>query len=153
MRTMKLVFGAIILSSLLIVTGSKAVNAQHHLDDYGAISWENEKARLDNYAIQLQHEKHLIGYIFVFAANGGCPGEAQARAIRAKRYIVEHRDVPWNRVIWRVETYRQDLTTILQLLPPGTELPYPFYFATGGKDGPLTKQCKTRLKQFANSRW
>lgn len=84
---MKLVPGAIILSSLLIITGSRAVNAQGHHDDYGAISWENEKARLDSYAGQLQHGKHLIGYIFVFAANGGCPGEAQARAIRAKRYL------------------------------------------------------------------
>src|ERR1044072_8809645 len=108
---MKLVLGTIIFSSLLIVTGSKAVSAQHHFD-YGAISWEDEKARLDNYAVQLQHEKDLIGYIFVFAGNGGCPGEAQARAIRAKRYIVEHRGVPWDRVVWRVEGYRQDLTTL-----------------------------------------
>lgn len=150
---MKLVLGAIILSSLLINTGSKAVNAQGHHDDYGAISWENEKARLDSYARQLQHKKHLIGYIFVFAANGGCPGEAQARAIRAKRYLVEHRGVPWNRVIWRVESYRQDLTTMTELFPPGTDLSYPFYSGTGGKDGPLTKQCKTRLKQIAKSRW
>ena len=151
---MKFILGAIILSLLLIDTGSKVVNAQHHhLDDYGAIRWEDEKARLDNYSIQLHHEKALIGYIFVFAQNAGCPGEAQARAIRAKRYIVEHRGVPWNQVIWRVEGYRQDLTTILQLFPPGTDISYPLYSASGGKDGPLTRQCKTRLKRIANSRW
>jgi hypothetical protein len=128
------------------------VNAQH-LDDYGAIRWEDEKARLDKYAIQLQHEKDLIGYIFVFAANGQCPGEAQARAVRAKRYIVEHGGVPWNRVIWRVEGYRRDLTTILQLFPAGTDLSYPLYFVSGGKDGPLTKQCKQRLRQVVRSPW
>ena len=150
---MKLVLGTIILASLLIVTGSKTAKAQHHVDDYGAIDWENEKARLDSYANRLHNEKNLIGYIFVFAENGGCPGEAQARAIRAKQYIVEHRGVPWNRVIWRVDGYRQDLTTIPQVFPPGTDVSYPFYSATGGKDGPLTKQCKTRLKQIARSRW
>jgi hypothetical protein len=122
---MKFILGTIILSSLLIDTGSKVVNGQHHLDNYGAIRWEDEKARLDNYSIQLHHEKALIGYIFVFAQNGGCPGEAQARAIRAKRYIVEHRGVPWKQVIWRVEGYRPDLTTILQLFPPGTDFSYP----------------------------
>jgi hypothetical protein len=145
---MKFALGTIILCSLLIGSAFKTANAQH-FDDYGAISWENEKALLDSLAIQLHHEKDLVGYIFIFAENGGCPGEAQARAIRAKRYIVEHGGVPWNRVIWRVEGYRQDLTTIPRLLPPGTELSYPFYSATGGKDGPLTKQCKTRLKQIA----
>ena len=149
---MKLLPGTIVLSSLLMISGSKAV-AQGHHDDYGAVRWEDEKDRLDGYAAQLHQAKDLIGYIFVFAENGGCPGEAQARAIRAKRYLVEHRGVPWNRVIWRVEGYRQDLTTLPELFSPGKDLPYPLYFATGGKDGPLTKQCKTRLKQIARSRW
>ena len=149
---MKIVLGTIILSALLIDSGSVTF-AQGHHDDYGAISWENEKARLDSFAIQLHHEKDLIGYIFIFAENGGCPGEAQARAIRAKRYLVEHRSVPWNRVIWRVEGYRQDLTTIPLLFPPGTDLSYPFYSSTGGRDGLLTPKCKARLKQIAKSRW
>jgi len=150
---MKFILGTIILSSLLIDMGPKVVNAQEHLDDYGAIRWEDEKARLDNYSIQLHHEKALIGYIFVFAQDGGCPGEAQARAIRAKRYIVEHRGVPWNQVIWRVEGYRPDLTTILQIFPPGRDFPYPLYLVTGGKDGPLTRRCKARVRNIARSKW
>ena len=146
---MKLVLGMIALSALLINNTSKIIFAQDHQDDYGAIRWEDEKGRLDSYAVQLHHEKDLIGYIFVFAENGGCPGEAQARAIRAKRYLVEHKGIPWSRVIWRVEGDRQDLTTIPRLFPPGTDVSYPFYSATGGRDGPLTNQCKTRLKQLS----
>jgi len=84
-------------------------------DQYGAISWEDEKARLDNFAIQLQNDEKLIGYVLVFDAVGGCPGEAQARAIRAKKYVVEHRGVAWNRVIWRREGYLEGLSTMLQL--------------------------------------
>src|SRR3982750_3116057 len=65
-------------------------------DQYGgAIRWEDEKSRLDNFAIQLQQEEKVVGYILVFDAVGGCPGEAQARAIRAKRYVVEHRGIAW----------------------------------------------------------
>ncbi len=70
-------------------------------DQYGAISWEDERARLDNFAIEVQSDEKLIGYILVFDAIGGCSGEAQAQAIRAKRYVVEHRHIAWNRVIWR----------------------------------------------------
>lgn len=61
-------------------------------DQYGGgLKWEDEKARLDNFAIQLQQHEEYVGYILVFDAIGGCPGEAQTRAIRAKRYVVEHR--------------------------------------------------------------
>ena len=33
-------------------------------DEYGRTNWEDESARLDNFAIQLMHEPELIGYIF-----------------------------------------------------------------------------------------
>ena len=52
-------------------------------DQYGAIAWEDEMARLDSFAIQLQHAPNLIGYIFLYKGKRMCLGEAQARAIRA----------------------------------------------------------------------
>src|SRR6266508_1171706 len=104
-------------------------------DQYGAISWGDEKARLDNFAIQLQNDEKLVGYILVFDAVDGCPGEAQARAIRAKRYIVEHRGLAWNRVIWRREGYLESISTMLQPAPRQVSLPYPFLTTVPGKWG------------------
>ncbi len=122
-------------------------------DQYGAISWEDEKARLDNFAIQVQNDEKLIGYILVFDALGGCPGEAQARAIRAKRYVVEHRGVAWNRVIWRREGYLEGTSTMLQPAPRQVSLPYPFLSTVVGKDGALTRPCMIRLARIRRSRW
>lgn len=122
-------------------------------DQYGAIGWNDEKARLDNFAIQLQHDETLVGYILVFDAVGGCPGEAQARAIRAKRYVVEHRGIPWNRVIWRHDGRLQDLSTILQPVSRGTSLPYPFFSSAEGKDGPLTTKCRNKIRHISSRRW
>ena len=116
-------------------------------DEYGAISWEDEKARLDNFAIQVQNDDNLIGYILVFDAVGGCPGEAQARAIRAKRYVVEHRGVAWNRVIWRREGYVEGISTMLQPALRHVSLPHPFLSTVPGKDGALTKPCTIRLDE------
>jgi hypothetical protein len=56
-------------------------------DQYGAISWEDEKARLDNFAIHLQNDEKLIGYVLVFDAVGGCPGEAQARRFARRNML------------------------------------------------------------------
>jgi hypothetical protein len=100
-------------------------------DQYGAIRWEDEKPRLDNFAIQLQRDERSLGYIFVYDNIGGCPGEAVARGIRAKRYLTEYRKVPWNQVIWRREGSREGLGTTLMIASTrSTVLAYPFGVVT-----------------------
>src|SRR2546429_255984 len=59
-------------------------------DEYGNIKFNDEKARLDNYAIQLQNAPGSQGYIIAY---GTCAGEAQARADRAKDYLVNTRGI------------------------------------------------------------
>jgi hypothetical protein len=149
------VYLLVVIFLLLVVPPRLAVTTRapdSKFDEYGTLAWEDEKARLDNFAIQLQNKENLIGYILVLDAVGGCPGEAQARAIRAKRYVVEHRGLPWNRVIWKVEGYQSDVSTGLVLAPREVIVPYPLRYTFPGKDGPLTKRCQKRLLQIANSR-
>jgi hypothetical protein len=140
---------------LLIGVFANVVVAQQpigdNLEDYGTVRWSDEKRRLDNFSIQLLNDESLTGYVLIVAAFDGCPGEAQARAIRAKRYIVEHRKVPWNRVIWRVEGYSTDISTLLLLLTAKTIPPFPLRYVSSGKDCPLTKECKSRLRQIAKA--
>ena len=57
-------------------------------DEYTNIPFKEEKARLDNLAIQLQLDPNYIGYFLVYAGQRSCIGEAQARAVRAKNYLV-----------------------------------------------------------------
>lgn len=124
-------------------------------DQYGRIGWEDEKARLDNFAIQLQHiPAENVGYILVYDEAGGCAGEGQARAVRAKRYIVEHRGVPWNRVIFRTEGYNTDLSTTLLVVPPGVPVPFPFYdYPQVPNKRPAPRGCKEKLARIRRSRW
>lgn len=89
-------------------------SADRMFDQYGDICWEDEKARLDNFAIQLMHEPNSIGYIVVYDGRRACRGEAIARAIRAKKYVVEYRKVDWDKVVWRFGGYREELATELQ---------------------------------------
>jgi hypothetical protein len=148
--------GTTLLSLALVLswlTPNSAPVPETAFDMYGTIRWEDEKARLDNFAIQLQNKEKLIGYILVVEAVGGCPGEAQARAIRAKRYVVEHRGLATNRVIWRVEGYREELSTTLLLAPPEITLSYPLLSTIAGQAGPLSKSCKLKLLRIKKSRW
>lgn len=93
--------------------------ADQWFDSYGNLSWENEKAHLDNFAIALQHDPDLIGYMIVYAGRRACVGEAKDRALRAKKYVVEMRGIPESRIKWIDGGYREELTVILQPAPRG----------------------------------
>lgn len=124
------------------------------LDQYGSIGWQNEKARLDNFAIQLMTDPSAVGYIFVHDGKNLCAGEAQARAIRAKRYIVEHRGVPWDRVIWRIDGFAEEFRTTLQPIPRGVPFEFPFFdYLKVSPEVHVTKNCRSRLSKIKRSKW
>src|SRR5258706_7618105 len=95
-------------------------------DEYGSICWEDEKARLDNFAIALLNDdRNTLGHIIVYDGKRACRGEAVARAIRAKKYLVEYRRVEADRIVWRWGGYLKYLTTTLLVNPPGASI-WPF---------------------------
>lgn len=89
------------------------------LDRYGNIAWEDEKARLDNFAIQLLHDPNEIGYFYVRSGRVSCRGEAQARAVRAKNYMTRVRNADGNRIIWRDIGYGDGFEVSIWLAPRG----------------------------------
>jgi hypothetical protein len=90
-------------------------------DEYGDIRFNDEKARLDNFAIQLQNEPGSTGVIVVYAARTGPAGQAQARADRAKDYLVNTRGIDANRIRTIDGGCREDLTVELWIEPQGAE--------------------------------
>lgn len=113
--------------SLMLLPGERASSIHSSFDSafdqYGAICWEDEKARLDNFAIALQNADHTtLGHIIVYDGKRACRGEALARAIRAKKYLVEYRKVEPDRVIWRWGGYLSHLTTTLVITPRGASI-------------------------------
>jgi hypothetical protein len=89
-------------------------------DEYGDIRFNDEKARLDNYAIQLQNDPTAQGYIIAY---GNCAGAAQARADRAKDYLVNTRGIDAGRLTTIDGGCRADLTVELWLVPSGATPP------------------------------
>jgi hypothetical protein len=89
-------------------------------DSYGNIKFNDEKARLDNYAIQLQNEPGSTGYIIAY---GSCTGEGQARADRAKDYLVNTRGIDAGRIVTINGGCRSELTVDLWICPAGATAP------------------------------
>jgi hypothetical protein len=100
------------------VKGPPAVPTK--FDEYGNIKFNDEKARLDNYAIQLQNQPGTQAYIIAY---GTCAGEAQARADRAKDYLVNTRGIDAGRITTIDGGCRSDLTVELWIVPSGATPP------------------------------
>ena len=102
-------------------TGVRAPNPPAvKFDEYGNIKFNDEKARLDNYAIQLQNQPGSQGYIVAY---GSCAGEAEARAQRAKDYLVNTRGIDAGRLVTVDGGCRSDLAVELWVVPTGATPP------------------------------
>jgi hypothetical protein len=88
-------------------------------DEYGDINFEDEKARLDNFVIQVFNIPLSSGYILMTAGQKTYRNEATKRLARAKSYLVNVRDIDSSRVITVDCGFTQDLTIKLYVALPG----------------------------------
>lgn len=93
------------------------------LDVYSNITFSEEKAHLDNFAIYLQREPDAKGYIIAYAGRHGRASEAKARAERAKNYLVSVRGSKSERIVTIDGGRREDLTVELYIVPRGAPAP------------------------------
>src|SRR5206468_11153356 len=79
-------------------------------DEYSDLKSNDEKARLDNFAIQLQQQPGSQGYYVIF---GSCDGEADQRSQRAVDYLVNTRGIDRGRIMVVNGGCREHLTVEL----------------------------------------
>jgi hypothetical protein len=129
------------------------VSPNRAFDDYGRICWEHEKARLDNFAIALiNDDATTLGHIIVYDGKRACRGEAVARAIRAKKYLVEYRKVPAERIVWRWGGYVNELTTTLVIHPSGAEI-WAFLPSLSRDEVTFVGNCNRKVRAVKCPKW
>jgi hypothetical protein len=89
-------------------------------DQYGNIPFKDEKERLANFALQLQSEPELYGYIIAYGGRVSYEGQARERAERARTYLTSNSNLLSDRIVIIDGGYREDLTVELWILPPDT---------------------------------
>ncbi len=94
-------------------------------DEYYDIARNDEKARLDNYAIELQSEPGRQGYIIVYPARKAKSNQAQQRAERISDYLINSRGIDPSRFTVKVGAARDGWLTELWVVPQGAAPPVP----------------------------
>jgi hypothetical protein len=100
-------------------------NKPRKFDEYFDIARNDEKARLDNYAIQLQGEPGSQGYIIVYPARKARPNQAQERAKRISDYLITARGIDASRFTITMGPARDSWLFELWIVPEGARPPSP----------------------------
>ena len=116
-------------------------------DEYGNLSFSDEKARLDNFAIQLINEEKSWGYIIVYAGRKATLGEAQRRADRAKDYLVRVRKISPGKIVTVDGGHHEDLTVQLFVLPPNFDTKPLVHPTVDPSDVEILSEKKTRSRK------
>jgi hypothetical protein len=92
-------------------------------DEFAAIARNDEKARLDNYAIELQGDPAATAYVVVYPGQRGKPGEVQLHTTRVVDYLTNSRGVDKGRIVTIIGPTRSDLMVDLWVCPQGAKTP------------------------------
>lgn len=113
-------------------------------DQYGALSFEDERARLDNFAIQLKNQPGSQAHIIAYAGREDTAGDVETRLSRTKNYLVLDRGLELERVVIENGGKHDELTVELYIIPTGFAPPKPQPSVPADEAEKLTKPVSER---------
>jgi hypothetical protein len=113
---------------LLLMAGnslaqSKQAEASRKLDEFSGANCEDLEARLDRFAIELQNDPELLGYIIIYGGNHDKRDQARAWMGRTKYYLSSTRGVDTKRFTIIMGGYRENWAAELWLLQSNAPKP------------------------------
>lgn len=122
---MKRVFKAALLLTFLCATAfARQQPTARMIDEFGGVPFSDMLARIDNFAIELQHAPGASGVIAIYPEmSDRLPGWYTRRAYWAKGYLTKGRGLGEGRVSVVNGGFRDKVTYELWLVPAGAEQP------------------------------
>ena len=94
-------------------------------DEFGEISRNDEKARLDNFAIDLQNDPSSTAYVIIYPGQGSKSAQVQTQKSRIVDYLVNSRGFNAGRIFTIVGPPRGYMSVELWIVPQGAPPPKP----------------------------
>lgn len=94
-------------------------------DEFPDIARNDEKARLDNFAIELQNDPTATAYVIVYPGRASKRGDVQYHSSRIIEYLVHSRGLDERRIVTLVGAPREQLFVELWITPQGAAPPTP----------------------------
>jgi len=92
-------------------------------DEFPALARNDEKARLDNYAIELQNDPTATAYVVVHKGHMGQASDVQKHTTRISDYLINSRAIDGHRIVTLVGSPLDRLLVELFICPKGAQPP------------------------------
>ena len=113
-------------------------------DQFQSVAFDDDKARFDNLAIELQGTPDAQAYIIVYAGRTSRPGQAERLGQRSMDYLVNQRGVDARRITVINGGYRDTDFIEIVICPPGATPPQPTPTVQPGDVQPVRERTRPR---------
>jgi hypothetical protein len=113
-------------------------------DQFPSVAFDDDKARLDNLAIELQNTPDSIAYIIVYGGRTSRTGQADRLGQRTVDYLTAQRGVDAHRVVIINGGYRDTDFIEIWVCPPGAKTPQPTPTVNPGDVQPAQDRTRPR---------
>jgi hypothetical protein len=103
----------------------KRIIVGREFDTCCSCSYDDQKARLDNLAVELQNDPTTTTYIFAYGGRTSRVGQADRLLARARDYLVSQRGIDASRIILMNGGFREDDCVEVWVVPQGATAPTP----------------------------
>jgi hypothetical protein len=113
-------------------------------DQFQSVAFDDDKARLDNLAIELQGAPDSQAYIMIYAGRTSRAGQADKLGARTTDYLVNQRGVDARRITVINGGYRDTDFIEIWICPPGAKTPQPTPTVQPGDAQPAQERTRPR---------
>lgn len=103
----------------------KRVIVGREFDTCCSCSYDDQKARLDNLAVELQNDPTMTTYLFAYGGRTSQSGQADRLLARARDYLVNQRGIDASRIVMINGGFREEDCVEAWVVPQGATPPQP----------------------------
>ena len=100
-------------------------NPSRQFDVCCSCSYDDQKARLDNLAVELQNDPSMTTYVIAYGGRTSRIGQADLLGARARDYLVTQRGIDQSRIVMMNGGFREEDCVELWIVPRGATPPRP----------------------------
>ena len=107
----------------IIAPIEKKIIVAQEFDECNSCSLNDQKARLDNLAVELQNDPSTRAYILAYGGRMSPLGQVNKLMSRARDYLVAHRGIDASRLVFLNGGFREEDSVELWIVPSGAAAP------------------------------
>jgi hypothetical protein len=107
----------------MVAAEEKKIIVAREFDECNNCTFDDQKARLDNLAVELQNDQSATGYIIAYGGRTSPIGQVERLMTRARDYLIKQRGIDDSRIVVINGGFREDDSVELWIVPSGAAAP------------------------------